>query len=128
MMASVPEGDPLADDFTHPIRQVDVIDVVVNIRGGGSRYGLTIASPLAGDERSRQRLLRKIEAYIGDFLSVESIARNGRPTPDKCKILVGIHPASDAAIFSMLDECRPWLLDNGIDLAVTTEIGAVTVQ
>jgi hypothetical protein len=117
MMASVPEGDPLADDFTHPIRQVDVIDVVVNIRGGGSRYGLTIASPLAGDERSRQRLLRKIEAYIGDFLS-----------PDKCKILVGIHPASDAAIFSMLDECRPWLLDNGIDLAVTTEIGAVTVQ
>jgi hypothetical protein len=125
-MATVPD-DALVDDCSHPIREVGIIDVVVNTRGGGTRYGLTIASPIAGDERSRKRLIRKIEAYIGDCLSAESIDRNGRPTPDKFKILVGIHPASDASIFALLEECRPWVLDNGIALEVTTDIGAVTV-
>lgn len=127
-MSSTPVDDTLLDDFAHPIRQVDIIDVVVNIRGGGSRYGLTIASPLTGDERSQKRLLKKIEAYLGDFHSERSIERNGKPTPEKCKILVGIHPGSDAVVFELLERCRPWVLDNGIELSVTTDIGMVTRQ
>ena len=115
--------DALADDFDHPIRQIEVLDVKTELGGGGAYYGIVIASPLSGDERSQKRLLGKIEAYIGDFHSEQSIDRNGRPTPEKCQIVVGIHPGSAAVIFELLERCRPWALEHGIELSVTTDIG-----
>jgi hypothetical protein len=125
---AVPEDDIYLDDFAHPIRQLDVIDVVTELKGGGAYYGIAIASPLAGDERSQKRLIRKIEVYLQDFLSERSILRNGRPTPGKCKIYVGIHPDSDAVIFELLEQCRQWVEDNGIELRVTTDMGMVIHQ
>jgi hypothetical protein len=118
----------LVDDFDHPIRQVEVVDVKSDLAGGGAYYGLVIASPLFGDDRSQKRLLSKIEAYIGDFHSEQSIGRNGRPTPERCKIVVGIHPGSAAVVFELLERCRPWALEHGIELSVTTDIGIVTRQ
>jgi hypothetical protein len=104
------------------------VDVVTHLGGGGAYYGLTIASPLSGDDRSQQRLLNKIEPYLGDFHSDRAVERNGKPTPDKCKILVGVHPGSDAVIFELLERCKPWVLDNGVELKITTDIGMVTQQ
>jgi hypothetical protein len=123
------EEDLYSDDFTHPIRQLGVIDTVVELKGGGAYYGITIATPLGGDVRSQERLLRKIEAYLGDFRSERSRRRNGEPTPAKCKITVGIHPDSDPVIFELLERCRPWVEENGVDFRIsTTAIGVVTHQ
>jgi hypothetical protein len=123
------EEDLYSDDFTHPIRQLGVIDVVTELEGGGAYYGLVIATPLARDQRSQKRLLRKIEAYLEDFYSERSIHRNGPPTPAKCKITVGIHPESDPVIFELLERCRPWVDENGVDFRIsTTAIGVVTHQ
>jgi hypothetical protein len=127
-VVAAPEDDLYTDDFTHPIHQLGVIDIVTELDGGGAYYGITIASPLAGDDRSQKRLIRKIEVCLQDFVTERSIRRNGQPTPGKCKIFVGVHPDSDAAIFELIEQCRPWVEDNGIELRVTTDIGMVTHQ
>jgi hypothetical protein len=110
-------------DASHPIPNTELIDVTVSLENGGASYGLVIAQPLAADERSQKRLLRKFERYLNDFHSASAKQRFGMPRPDRMKIHVSIHPESDPLIFELLEKCRNWVEDNSVSLVVHLESG-----
>ena len=112
-----------ADDDSHPIPRVGVIDVVRTFKGGGAYYGLVIATPLESDERSIARLVKKLEGYVSDFFSAESAAAQGTPKPGKMRIYVNVHPDSDPRVFEILREYEPWIRRNGIKLIIGTDLG-----
>ena|SRR5690242_17717342 len=114
-------ADEYEDDEGHPIARVRAIDVETKLKGGGAYYGLVIASPLAGDQRSQNRLLQKLQAYVDDFHSPEFLERSGRPSPQNCHIYVEIHPDSDPVIFELLEKCRQWVERNGITFVIETD-------
>ncbi len=109
------------DDVSHPIPRVGSIDVETKLNGGGAYYGLVIASPLAGDQHSQNRLLQKLQNYIDDFYSPRFFSTFGKPNPEKCRIYVSIHPDSDVLIFELLEKCRSWVEDNRIMYVIETE-------
>jgi hypothetical protein len=119
----------LDDDESHPIPRINVIDVVRTIVGGGAAYGLVIARPLGSDMKSRRRLQKKMDLYVEDFFSVESLERQGTPKPDKMWIHVHIHQDSDPLAFDFIRKCEPWLAENGIKLRVESidDRGAVQI-
>jgi hypothetical protein len=100
------------DDPTHPIPSLTALDVHAVKKGGGSDLVIVIASPLRSDERSQKRLLDKIEIYLKYLATKEYEAECGTPTPERTFIVVKIHPDSDAAIFDLLERCKPWILAN----------------
>src|SRR5690349_8313639 len=112
--------DELADDDSHPIPKVDVIDYVRTIENGGAGYALVVASPLEPDQRSLRRLTRKLQAYVEDFFSKESKMRQGAPSPGKMWIFVNIHQDSCPEAFNIVKSHAPWILDHGIRLVVNT--------
>jgi hypothetical protein len=113
-------SDELADDDSHPIPKVDVIDYVRSIKDGGAGYALVIASPIGGDQRSMHRLTKKIQVYVEDFFSKESNERQGTPAPGKMWIFVNIHKDSSPEAFETIRKHVPWIFDNGIRLVVST--------
>lgn len=115
------DPDAYADDEAHPIPFLGKIDVFVTTKEGSVMYGLVIASPLSGDARSQQRLLRKIEDYLSDRHSVDLQSRFGAPTPSNTSLKIAIHPGSDPTVFELLRRCKPWIEDNGFALEVTSD-------
>ncbi|WP_158290194.1 hypothetical protein [Ramlibacter sp. WS9] len=90
----------------HPIPHLGVVDVHAVRKGGGSDLNVVIATPLQGDEHSRQRLTRKIENYLRAINSNGYSAQFGQPTPKNTAIVVHIHPRSDPKIFKLLEKLR----------------------
>ena len=111
----------LADDERHPIPKVDVCDVHGVRKGGGADMILIICTPMKSDVRSRERLMKKIELYLGFITSETFKAECGTATTDNTTITVHIHPDSDSGIFSLLDQCRGWVEDNGARLKIKKE-------
>jgi hypothetical protein len=111
-------SDELADDDSHPIPRVRVVDYVRTIEGGGAGYGLVIARPIAADQRSMHRLATKLGAYVEDFFSDESREKQGTPAPGRMWILVNIHRDSSPAAFEMIKDHIPWMHENGINLTI----------
>jgi hypothetical protein len=107
----------LVRDPTHPIPDVSTIDVVTEF-DCGAYYGLVVARPIDGSERSQARLLDKIENYIGDFHSAKSLGRVGSPSPERCRIRVKLNRESDPTILELLERCRPWVHNHGIGLDI----------
>jgi hypothetical protein len=105
------------DDEAHPIPHLSKIDVAIWHKNGGY-YGIVVERPLHDDTISRTRLLKKLQNYLGDFYSEEFRRLHGAPLPGKLRIYVALHPESDRGIFAFLDDCRPWLADNKVDLVV----------
>lgn len=91
-------------------------------------YGLVIASPMGGDERSQRRLLRKFEDYLSDRHSRDLLKKYGRPTPSNTRLKVAIHPASDAVIFELIERCKDWIRDNGFSIEVTTDANILSLH
>lgn len=118
---SSPTAEAYTDDASHPIPRVGTIDVETRLKGGGAYYGLVIASPMSGDQRSQNRLLQKLQNYIDDFYSPKFLANFGKPDPQKCRIYVSIHPDSDIVIFELLEKCRSWVEGNNIMYVIETE-------
>ena len=106
------------DDPSHPIPSVTALDVQAVKIGGGSDLVIVVASPLQSDERSQGRLLNKIELYIGFLSTPEFQAISGTATTQNTSIIVHIHPASDNAIFELIERCKPWVLSNNASLQV----------
>ena len=106
------------DDESHPVAHLATIDVRQNCSGGIIAYGIAATTPLRDDERTRKRILKKMENYLRDYLS----EAEGRGTDvsklPRAHIFVKIPFDSDAGIFDFLDRCRPWLDDNHADLHV----------
>lgn len=106
------------DDETHPIPFLQALDVFAVKQSGGSSSAIVIASPLEADERSQRRLMRKIENYLGFIVSDAHREEAGPPDPSTTEILVVIDGRSDQAIFDLLEQCKPWALENGVTLKV----------
>jgi len=115
------------DDASHPIPEVNVIDSVVSLEGGGAYYGLVIAAPMQADTRSLQRLARKLRNYADDFYSPAS-DRAGTPTSGKMRIYVAVHPGSDPLIFDVLEAQREPLRQRLIDLVITTNADVLQLE
>lgn len=107
-------------DDTHPIPNLDVVDVNTVKRGGGSDLFVVVATPLSGDRRSLERLVRKIERYLEFMHTNEFRAESGSPKPENTNIIVKIPLSSDPAAFDLLERSKPWVADNGATLVIDT--------
>jgi len=110
--------DLFAYDDQHPIPDLEVVDVYTVKKGGGAELNIVIASPLEDDDRSLERLLMKIERYLGFARSPEFAAECGVATVANTKIVVCIHAGSAPIAFKLLEKCKPWTLDNDVTLEV----------
>jgi hypothetical protein len=111
--------DDPRNDPDHPFPNLNVIDVSGYLKGGGADLSIIVASPLQADERSKTRLLDKIQGYLGHMQSDEFAADAGAPpSPDNTRITILLHPDSSGEILELLDRCRPWVLSHGATLVV----------
>ena len=109
------------DDTSHPIPFLGRIDTLVETEDGARYYGLIIASPMSGDERSRKRLSRKLRDYIIDRHSAEVLSKSGPASAANTKLTVLIHPGSHVSIFEVLAQARPALEQAGFEFEVSTD-------
>jgi hypothetical protein len=121
-------SDIYALDHHHPIPDLDVVDINTVKKGGGSDLFIVIAETLADDERSLQRLLRKIERYL-EFLHTSKFRiESGLPTPENTNIIVKIHRDSSSAAFDLLERSKSWVADNHATLLVDATIPMAAEQ
>jgi hypothetical protein len=115
-----PEDDPAfyREDPSHPIPSMTNLDVVGKRRGGGADLIIVIATPLAADERSQLRLLKKVALYLGFVASDDYRKEFGAPDAASAHIVVSINEKSDPAIFDLLERCKLWTLANNATLVV----------
>jgi hypothetical protein len=123
-MGAVPD-EVFGDDTSHPIPFLGRIDTLVETEDGARYYGLVIASPMSGDERSRKRLSRKLRDYIIDRHSEAVLRKSGPASAANTKLTVLIHPGSDASIFEVLAQARPALEEAGFEFEVSTDAKAL---
>ena len=105
------------DDESHPIPHLTRIDVATWLKNGGY-YGVVVERPMTDDTVSRARILGKLTNYMEDFYSEAFRKRHGEPLPGKLIIYVALHPHTDKGILSFLEDCRPWMADNKVELIV----------
>ena len=108
--------DIYADDESQPIPRLTELDLVGKRTTGGADLFIVIASPLGADERSQRRLLKKIENYLIFIESEEFNEEFGKPSPDTTSINIKIHPESHPAINILIEKCKPWALENNVEL------------
>lgn len=118
-MARLPDDDPqLADDPLHPIPYVFNCDVNVVKKKGGADLVVVVASPLADDERSLNRLMKKLEMYIRFISSDEFRAESGVPSAANTRIKVKLHLDSSPVAKDLLFRCHDWVRANNATLEV----------
>jgi hypothetical protein len=83
---------------------------------------------LAGDERSRRRLLRKVEDYLSDRHSLDLLEKYGRPNRENTHLRIAIHPGSDPSVFELIEQCRDWVSENGFSMEVTTDANILNLH
>ena len=105
-------------DHSHPIPNLDVVDLNVVKDTGGSDLIVIIASPLQGDERSLERLMRKLERYFGFSRTAAFIAESGFATVENTRVLVHIHPRSCRAAFLLLERSKALAIENDVTLEI----------
>jgi hypothetical protein len=102
-------------DESHPIPDLDVLDVHALQKTGGSKMALVIANPMNADPRSVFRLFRKLSAYLqfADTTEYRTQAGNG-----DTHVEVNIHPGSAAAVFELLATIPRYIEKPGVKFAV----------
>jgi hypothetical protein len=110
--------DDLADDFSHPIRQVHIFDTVLPLQGGGAYIGVVVASPLDDTQRSITRLREKLRFYLENFFTTHGRDVWGTPKAGKMRIYVNIHPDSSTLAFRVLDDFREEALHRGVHVII----------
>ncbi len=110
--------ESLAADNTHPLPEVDVLDIYGIRKDGGGDLAIVIATPMQNDLRSRARLLKKIENYLGFVASPEFQSECGVPTAANTTITVYAHPDTDEGMFKFIEKCRDWIADNNANLVI----------
>ena len=107
-----------APDEMHPIPSVDACDIEAARTDGGADLVIVIAAPIANDQRSRLRLMKKVENYLGYINSQSFAQRYGPPSPDRTGIIVRYHPHCAMGLIRLIEECRGWIEDNGAVLSL----------
>jgi len=97
----------------HPIASLDTFDDVLTT-DRGAYLGLVIAGPLMDDEVSRARLKRKMELYVGYFLSQAYRDRYGSAGLDRSRIYISIHAGSDTSMLKLVEDYCDYIRGNGI--------------
>jgi hypothetical protein len=110
--------DPFSPDADHPIPDVSVCDVHIVRKGGGADLALVIAKPIQNDAKSRSRLMKKLENYLGFIQSEQFKDECGAPSIHGTSITVHIHADSAPAIFTLLQRCEGWVEDNDAGLKI----------
>lgn len=108
------------DDPSHPIPSLTHLDICTVLKGGGAILTIIIADPLQSDEYSLNRLLNKIEGYLGHILS-DDFAKQAKvtePTPENTSIEVRIHPNSCKEAFILLEQSKAWVRENKATLKI----------
>lgn len=107
--------DPLAVDESHPIPNIETIDVHAVKKSGGSTMAVVIASPLAADARSVFRLHRKLDGHL-QYIATPAY-REECGTGDTY-IEIVIHPESHPEIFGLLEALPDFASKSGAFLTV----------
>lgn len=108
--------DPETDrpqPIAHPIASLDTFDNVVTT-DRGAYLGMVIAGPLKDDEVSRARLRRKIDLYVGYFLSHAYRDLYGGPGFDRSRIYISIHAGSDSSMLTLVEAYGDYIRENAI--------------
>jgi len=113
------EFEDTYDDADHPIPSLTHLDICGIREGGGADLVIIIAKPLQSDEYSLNRLLDKIEAYLGYIRSKAFEDEAGEPDPSNTAIIVRIHPDSCREAFRLLEKSKEWVQANDATLRVT---------
>jgi hypothetical protein len=113
-----PTDEMFSDDAAHPIPLIEVCDVMAVRKDGGADLMIVVSEPLMSDLRSRHRLIKKIETYLGYIASAEFKKECGEPSEASVSITVHIHPDSDPSMFELIEKCRGWIADNHASLVV----------
>jgi hypothetical protein len=103
-------------DESHPIPDVDVCDVEIELLNGSADLVVVIASPLQNDRRSCLRLMRKMDNYLGYVTSETFAQHHGKPTPEKTRVTVRYHPDTSQDMIRLLNDCHGWIEDSGATL------------
>jgi uncharacterized protein YtpQ (UPF0354 family) len=110
--------DPTPLDDTHPIPDLQVIDVHGVKKGGGSDLLVIVASPLQADARSIFRLARKLDGYLQEINSDAYRSECGTPGAGVTSIIVRLHPRSDPAVEEVLGYAVSWAEKRNASLRV----------
>jgi hypothetical protein len=105
-------------DDSHPIPRVDVCDIEAERNDGGVDLVLVIASPMRDDEKSQQRLVKKVEYYLGYLASQTFVDRYGQSVSRKNRIIIRHHPECSPGAIELMIKCRGWIEDNRAELVV----------
>jgi uncharacterized protein YtpQ (UPF0354 family) len=100
------DSSPLDD--THPIPNLQVIDIHAVKKGGGSDLVVIIASPLRADARSIFRLTRKLDGYLQEINSDSYKNECGEPKPETTSIIVRLHPRTSPEVEAVLAAAASW--------------------
>jgi hypothetical protein len=106
------------DDPGHPIPALRHLDVCTIKKGGGADLHIIIATPLQADDYSLNRLLNKIEGYLGHLQGDNFKKEAGEANPENTNIVVRIHPDSCREAFLLLEKSVEWVKDNKASLKV----------
>lgn len=103
-------------DESHPIPNLEVIDVFAERKAGGTLLSITIASPLDTSPRSVFRLFRKIHGHLGEIGSDEYSRNYGKPTPGNTVIEVNFSAPAHPEIVELLNGCIDYVAGLGARL------------
>jgi hypothetical protein len=106
------------DDPEHAVPFLDKLDVFAKKKTGGGDLHVVIATPLADDRRSLERLMRKLENYLFHINSDDYRQECGEALPENTRIVIDIDPTSSSAAFDLLERCKPWVLENHATLLI----------
>lgn len=96
--------DAGAIDESHPIPNLEVIDVFAVRKAGGADLSITLASPLDSSPRSVFRLFRKIHAYLREIASDGHTQQYGKASPENTAIEVNfVAPAHSEIVELLID-------------------------
>jgi hypothetical protein len=108
----------LEDDPEHGIPCVTALDVHSVWKHGGSDLHMIIAKPLEVDDRSRERLMAKLESYLNFVNSTEYASQCGAPTRQTTRLVVSLHPDMSPVVEATLLRCNAWIESNNASLKV----------
>lgn len=81
-----------------------------------------------GDEYSLNRLLSKIEGYLGYIQSVHFREECGPPSVENTTIVVHVHSQSGQEVFDLLHQNSAWVASNDATLIIVPINGATALN
>ena len=108
------------DDESHPIPFLSSLDVFAELNGGGGTLTVITAQPLSADRRTLERLLQKIENYLGFVNSDQFPTSSGAQTAENTEIIVSLRAGTDQGVYDLLERSVDWVAEHNARLVWKT--------